>query len=101
MEKVKSRQVRPEEIIKCNSQGIICCTPDDLATTTLDPTRMIEIGSPFQPRGIKIGRISEESKKLKSLYHLLDVPLSNIENNFKNHLQNAKNTPNIPDSLHT
>lgn len=67
MEKVKSRQVRPEEIFKCNSQGIICCTPDIPATTTSSPARMIEIGSLFQPRGMKIGKISEESKKLNVL----------------------------------
>jgi hypothetical protein len=61
-EKVNNRQISLDDIFKCNSQGIICCVPDVPANTTLSPTSKTDDGSLLQPRGMKVGKISEESK---------------------------------------
>ena len=63
VEKVKNRQVKQEDIFKCNSQGIICCTSDAPATTTtLSAIGVIDTDIRLQSRSDRIGTISEESK---------------------------------------
>ncbi|CAG9797974.1 unnamed protein product [Chironomus riparius] len=71
-EKVRNRIVKQEDIFKCDSQGVICCTPDVPTTTT----RIINnYAIRFQSRiGIK-GKISKEkcreySKYTKKITHI-------------------------------
>lgn len=61
VQKVNSRQMHPADVFKCNTAGVICCTPDVPATTTLSPSAIIS-DDLLKSRSDKTGRISEESK---------------------------------------
>lgn len=63
LDKLESNQIKQEDIFKCNEQGIICCTSDapNMLTTQASDIR-------FAHKVNKVGKISEESKEIISIF---------------------------------
>jgi len=65
IDKLESHQIKEEDIFKCNEQGIICCTPDAPITST---TQASDIRFVHDTKVNKVGKISEESKEIISIF---------------------------------
>ena len=60
IQKLNAQEITIEDIVECNEQNIICCTPDTLVTSTTYKN-LINSDTSYA-YDLKSGRISEQSK---------------------------------------
>lgn len=67
LKKLKANEIGREDIVDCNQQGIICCTPED-SNTFASNSGGTNVGHHFAPHDINSERISEKSENLWKFY---------------------------------